>query len=275
MKKHLLLGLACLGMMSVNAQTLFEDDFADVDISDWTLVDADGDGQNWIAVQFLDDFEEPNGAPLMVSNSWNSVPLTPNNYAISPAIDLTGQNGSTPLTLSWESVGIDPDFSNEKYSVYVATANTVEAMLASTVTFTEVVTDNGPGGLNNRYTKTLDVTDFAGETIYVAFRHHDVTDQFRLGIGNVSVYVGAPVNIESHGIEGFTHMFNPQTSVLTVNAATTLSNITLYNTVGQVVLSKNLTFNQANVDLSGLGSGVYVVKVDGAGSTSSFKIALK
>ena len=85
MKKLLLTFIAFAGINASAQTVLFEDDFNDGDISDWTLIDEDGDTFGWVPVNMT-------AAPIymgMRSASWiTSGPLTPDNWAISPAIDL-------------------------------------------------------------------------------------------------------------------------------------------------------------------------------------------
>lgn len=87
----------CLAM---NAQVeVYYEDFEDQDISDWTLYDADGDGNNW-----GDMFQvtETGGTPVspvsLISRSWMGGALTPDNWAVTPAIDLTDASGDIELS---------------------------------------------------------------------------------------------------------------------------------------------------------------------------------
>lgn len=279
-KITLLLMFAVVGLFTLNAQVLYEEDFEGYQIgsapSDWTLYDADGDGLNWAVIQFVEeDGITPKGSQVLVSDSWNSTvgPLTPDNYAVTPAIDLSGVEEET-VTLSWDVAGVDPAYSNENYTVYVATENTVEAFLASDTYYGEVVTDNGPGGLDNFYTKTLDISAFIGETIYVAIRHHDVTDVFRIAFDNIKVEAGI-LGIKDNQIQGFTHYFNPTTSMLTLQADSAFEQFEMYNIMGQKIVSKNLTSNNETIDLSGLSSGIYISRAQVGKNITSFKIAIR
>ncbi|RAR74148.1 choice-of-anchor J domain-containing protein [Flavobacterium aciduliphilum] len=137
MKKLLLSSLLFVAVaFHSNAQvTLFSDDFEDSDISDWTLIDADGDGWDWLPVTMATT------APLykgMRSMSWSSTDgaLTPDNWAISRGIDVGAGN---TITLSWNVVARDLDWDLENYSVYVSNGNTDTAMLATTPVFNEVL----------------------------------------------------------------------------------------------------------------------------------------
>lgn len=179
MKKFLLALTMVAGLSALNAQTVvWSDDFDDQDVSDWTLYDEDGDGQQWYTAQLTDDGGNPTGTPILTSVSWNGFPLTPDNWAVSPAIDLTE---ITDAELKWFVFASDPLYNLENYGVYVATENTVEAFTTAGELFTEF---DLPSELTER---TLDLSAFDGQTIYVAFRHYDVSDQFRIGLDDISV----------------------------------------------------------------------------------------
>ncbi|MGO1729539.1 MAG: choice-of-anchor J domain-containing protein, partial [Flavobacteriaceae bacterium] len=189
MKKITLLAMLFVASIGFSQTVIWEDDFNDEDISDWTLYDEDGDGNNWSAVQIQEEDGTPVNTPVLRSASWNSLfgPLTPDNYAVSPAIDLTEEDGTNTITLTWFVSASDPAFSDENYTVYVASGNSVSDLTSASISFNELVSDNGPAGPENFYEKTLDLTSMAGETVYVGFRHHDVTDVFTMEIDDVSV----------------------------------------------------------------------------------------
>lgn len=60
---------------------------------------------------------------------------------------------------------------------------------------------------------------------------------------------------------------NPVKDVLNLSYDEKISTISIYNLVGQEVLTKSINDLKGSVDVSGLGSGNYVVKVDTAGNT--------
>ncbi len=62
---------------------------------------------------------------------------------------------------------------------------------------------------------------------------------------------------------------NPANSVLNVNAASAIENVAIYSLLGQEVLSKSSSDNSVSLDVSGLQSGVYIVKVTNDGLISS------
>ena len=177
--KKILLSAICLFALNANAQTYFSDDFNDGNLNGWTLVDADGDTRNWVAVNM--NYSNGYSSGVMRSASWQNVPLTPNNWAISSAIDLTAATGTT--SLKWKVSAIDPQWDVENYTIYVGTANDVASLLNSTTTFSET-TLNGVNFLTDR---SLDLSSFNGQTVYVAFRHYNVSDQFTIEVDDVEV----------------------------------------------------------------------------------------
>jgi hypothetical protein len=273
MKKTLLSLLVVCAVLSAKAQLIYFENFDEEGaIDSWTMYDEDGDTDNWSVIQFNE------GTPVLVSYSWyaNQV-LTPDNWAVTPAISLSGQDGSTPLTLSWRVSGTDPDYADENYTVYVATENSVEALSASTTFFNEIVTDNGPAGLDTLYLKTLDITAFAGQTIYVAFRHHESSDVYNIIIDEVMVYAGQdPVSVnELPAIAGFSHFYNVQANALHLSASQEFSHITVYSVIGQEMINQKLNNTNEVIDLSKLSSGVYFFNIESQGKKATLKIAVK
>lgn len=169
-----------------NTLQVFYEDFED--ITGWTVSDEDGDGDDW---GLFDDSARGQGQ-VATSASWNNVDgaLTPDNWLISPAISLAGISGN--IELSWLTIGQDQAWAAENYTVYVATNNTVAALQASTTNFSETLSASG----NLYLSRTLDISSFAGQTIYVAFRHHAVSDQFRINIDDVLVSTQITTNVQ-------------------------------------------------------------------------------
>src|SRR5690554_6519642 len=176
--KKILLTASLFLVTGISAQTYFSDDFEN-GLGNWTNVDQDGDGQKWSIFAYGEGQGD-----VATSASWASqVALTPDNWLISNAIDLT--SAASGVALEWKAWGQDPAYPGEEYSVYIGTENTVSALTTSGVAFNEVISSGSPTVRN------LDLTNFIGETIYVAFRHHNSSDEFRINLDDVKVF--APV----------------------------------------------------------------------------------
>lgn len=57
---------------------------------------------------------------------------------------------------------------------------------------------------------------------------------------------------------------NPVTTELNIDASHSISSICIYNLLGQIVFSRNMSANKAQVDVSDLPDGVYLVRVNGS-----------
>ena len=150
------------GSSTVKLFESFEDGFGD-----WTLVDADGDGYNW--TQFNPQNFTSGGFPAYdgtygaMSRSWQSDPLTPDNWLISPQIEL----GST---LQYYIVDDGSDY-QETYRIYISTTdNNIESF--------EPLTDDMLSPNSTTWTlETIDLSAYEGQTGYIAFRQYNCTDR--------------------------------------------------------------------------------------------------
>ena len=83
--------------------------------SDWQIVDYDGDGHNWARASFS-SADVQNGTYCMMSESYASGALTPDNWLIIPNVELGG-------TLTFYMRGTDASFPQENIGVFVTTAS--------------------------------------------------------------------------------------------------------------------------------------------------------
>ena len=148
----------------------------------WTTIDADGDGNNWFGwypaqagVAEVDNSGNPTVLDhvCMTSASYTNVAVNPDNWLISPQVDLGG-------TLSLWYRGQDPSYAAEHFAVYVSLGDPTD-----TSSFIELVPETVAG---TTYAElTADLSEYEGEQGYIAIRHYNVTDMFRLNIDNVAI----------------------------------------------------------------------------------------
>ena len=167
------------------AQNYYFNDFNTIDkVNGWQRFDVDGDGKQWADYLTVTDSGGNIITPAsLISRSWETTALTPNNWIISPAINLTAATGLIDLT--WKVQAAAAAWDKERYTVYVGTTRTMAALSASPIKFTEIYDD--PSDLGTQYLRSIDVSSFAGKTIYIAFRHHDVTNNDFISIDDVTV----------------------------------------------------------------------------------------
>jgi len=232
-----------------------------------TFYDNDGDNQYWF-------YSSIDGSDNLSANSysWNGAAFTPDNWVIMGPIDLTNV---TDALLAWEVQAPDAGYCNENYTMYVGASNDYNDLINNSyVTFNETLEPGGDacGTWANR---SLDISAATGNLVYIGMRHHDVTDVYLLSIDNVSV-TSSTMSIEEFTLENINYTFNQESKILNVNSEEILSNIEIYNMLGQEVLNENLNNKSNNIDLSNLSSGVYIVNVEGNNSkTKIFKLAIK
>ena len=159
-------------------------DFESGDLG-WTVVDADGDTKTWFLwdpISFgydAGDGERLFGTKCASSASYdNSGALTPDNWMISPKVTLTGN-------LSFWAAGQDPDYAAENFAVYVSVGDPSD--LSSFVKLGDDIVAESP---IKQYTFSL--ADYEGQEGYVAFRHYNISDMFRLNIDNVLIGESIP-----------------------------------------------------------------------------------
>lgn len=139
----------------------------------WHAIDNDEDGYNWGVWSLF----AHSGANSVASFSYdnNVGALTPDNWLITPAIQL-GENS----VLSFWAGASDTSWYQEHFQVYVSTegdsipafANQLLDITLTTAEFTEY---------------TVDLTAYANQTVYIAFVHNNVTDQYNLSIDDITV----------------------------------------------------------------------------------------
>jgi hypothetical protein len=135
----------------------------------WTLIDADGDGQNWYVWNLT--LDDGTVQTTFSSNSYinNYGALTPDNWAITPQSTL----GSVVQFDAW---GQDPSYAGEHFQVYVSTTGTEIA------DFQPISEEIVATGVQTTY--TFDLGPYAGEQGYIAIRHFNVTDMYILNVTN-------------------------------------------------------------------------------------------
>jgi hypothetical protein len=192
MIKTLLPAIALVVGTTAFAQTHFSDDFNDVNLTGWSSTDNDANvppatGTNydiWYAADMSAAFAQL-GAGSAVSRSWaNNIVYSPNNFLVSPAINLTAAPAAG-LSLIWEVGSIETTASSwyeEHYAVYVSTSSTPATMIATSPVFEETLSAG-----ETMFGRTVDLSAYAGQTIYVLFRHYNCTDENALVLDNVVV----------------------------------------------------------------------------------------
>lgn len=255
--------------------TFFEEDFesGDFNTNGWTLTDVDGDGNNWYLPT---GFTPHTGSLAAGSHSWLSgVILSPDNW-MSALVDLSDASG-TVLMDFWVRAQ-DQVWPSEHYGVYASTAGETpdDFLGADGALLYEETVVAGTDDANNLYVKrTIDLSAYAGDLAFIAFRHFDSSDWFAVNIDDILVYesstvdlgitgVVAPSNQTTCALDGeqdvsvtiFNYGGAPQTGF---EVSYTLNGVTVTETVDQVVNpASSIDYNFAQTANFG-GLGYYVM----------------
>ncbi len=154
------------------------------DVEAWTMVDSDGDGINWCwskdrPLGFLSGLFAYEGRAYLMSYSHVNLVgcYDPDNWAISPAVELP--EGTNTLTFH---TAIANRYYRDHFAVYVGTSMDIDEM-------TEVLGETEPETNSRRWGDyEVDLSDFSGETVYIAFRHFNSFDRYQLWLDAVEIW---------------------------------------------------------------------------------------
>ncbi|RZJ99784.1 MAG: T9SS type A sorting domain-containing protein, partial [Flavobacterium sp.] len=87
-----------------------------------------------------------------------------------------------------------------------------------------------------------------------------------------NISVSNPLKNEDFITEDFKFSPNPVKDILNLSHKQNITGIAVYNLLGQKVMESNVSATSTQVDLSGLASGSYLVKVSTDNHTKTIKI---
>lgn len=263
MKKLFTFLTVMFAFVALNAQ-IFSENFEAGLPTTWTTIDADGDGNEWYELVNAGDpvIQGHSGVGLLTSASWASAALTPDNWVITPQINLTGVSH-----VSIWVAGQDPAWSGEHYGVYVSTTGTAASNFTLLFQETLPATETAI----TWYNRHINLAAYSGN-VYIAIRHFNSTDMFRLNLDDVTVAAG--VGVDEMGLTDVNIYPNPTTDVLHV-AADGYSTVTITNMLGQVIRTENISGTQFTLDVADLNAGVYFINLKGERGITSKKFIKK
>jgi hypothetical protein len=203
---------------TLSGVAFFEDFESGVIPEGWTLMDADGDGEQW--EMHPADWSTPHsGLYSIASYSWfDGNALTPNNWIITPQITIP-ENGALRFFVS----AISPTYSHEHYQVRLSTSGT------SAGEFEEILLDETLEENNNTWQqRDIDLNQWAGQQVHIAFVHNEITDVFALKIDDIIISEAGTKDQSLESYQVYRSKEDSPASLLgTVDASTTFFNDTI------------------------------------------------
>lgn len=173
---------------------LLIEDFED-DAANWKVYDRDGDGDVWdLAWNVYGGFPQGHvhsGEECIVSFSWDYINGTfaPDNWTFSP--EFTVPEGGA--FLSWWSAGDDNSRPGDVYSVYIGEGVPEVDMSFDIDSYKCVYTETIDSNVWTQHIVNLE--EFAGKTVHIAFRHYACEGCYMVKIDDVYVYTYDPNSV--------------------------------------------------------------------------------
>lgn len=155
-------------------------------LGDWTTIDADGDGQTWYGLTTAQGaFTPHDGEAFMTSASYQNAALTPDNYLVSPKVKLGG-------SITFWACAQDASWPAEHFGVAVSTTGNTDAADFTTIEEWTMTSEGTPASSRRKVQGTwgeytVDLSAYAGQEGYVAIRHFNCSDMFRLNVDDVTI----------------------------------------------------------------------------------------
>jgi Secretion system C-terminal sorting domain len=285
--KKLLLFAFVAASVSANAQyTVWEDDFNDGEITDWTVWDLNADNISWQANRDLqvDDAGLPDitvgthkvmgvysldmatGGQLGNGNGYD----WDHEWVRSPAIDLSLFGGTTQLVINAQMMIYD---ATSSLYVYVSTSPEQDSfVLHETVS----IIREPMGSIDEQFNDYIvDISEYAGEEqLYFAL----VTDQFGLYLGHEIDNVKVTAEEIVAGTKDQARVAskikqNPVNDMLQLQLGTSVTaenvKLQIYNVAGMLV--KETAYNEAGISVSDLAGGMYLLQLSDGAATERMK----
>jgi len=277
---YFLISMLLIVSLSMGQTTIFEEGFNDPTYdfehpdyatsfppAGWYLMDNDDDGENWYGIYST---TATNG--YISSRSYHQgAALTPDNWIITPAIDLTSVTAGDDIYLGYvvRPSANTNQYKTEYYGIFVSTTGT------SPADFTEIFSETLLETMLNTewYDREVDLSSFQGETIHIAFRHWQSTDKDRIHLDEIIVWTETSNNIQNSFYEQVRIFPNPVSEILTIEGVSDAT-ADIFNLTGMKVFSQNITTYSASVNISELPEGLYTLRITSGENVSNRKLII-
>ncbi len=238
----------------------------------WETVDADGDGFDW-SLPEGSGFEGEYAVMSLSYDNEDLEALTPDNYLITPQLAL-GEGDS----LYYVVRSLNATWVSENYSVLVSTTgNDIEDF--TDVVFNEVLESIEWEG------RSIDLSAYNNQSIYIAFRHHDVTDELGFLLDAIAlpgeVLDCEAVSTEDYNVSSAFNVFpNPTDGIVNLvnSGETDMYQIRVFDINGRLIAQEQVRMNTGanhEINLAGNAPGMYTVQFVSGQKTGVQKLIIR
>jgi len=240
-------------------------------------------------------------AGMIVSTSWNLTtepqgPLDPDNWLITPQLEIPASATSALLeyyVATWLGYPEYNDYWQDHYGVFISTTTNSVGSFGNT----PLLQETPPGSMGGNSAiwsyRTINLDNYIGSSIYLAFRHYDSAGCYYIMIDDVKVGTIAPSGIGEETIHvptatalkaNYPNPFNPSTTIAFDMAASGNTTIDIFNVRGQKVKTvangffnagtHRVLWNGDDHNGNSVGSGVYFYRMTTESYTKTQKMLL-
>lgn len=162
------------------------------DMDGWTTIDANGDGHTWYHSSQASEHENRTDNGYIISESYcnaSQTAIEPDDYVVSPFKVRVGDYTSIEFIAQAQ----DKNYPNERIGLAVSTSGNASASNFTTLCIWDLIAKEQ----GNWYKCSKDLSEYKGEEIWIAIRHYDCYDQFKVNIDDFSIFNYVTDNIWS------------------------------------------------------------------------------
>ncbi len=214
-------------------------------------------------VSFYTTMAEAQNGSGAISNPESYVTASTILYAVvtNAATGCVSDIGSFNITVTADEPFLPPPPSGEA-TFYYELGDTLADIPVEGQNIQWYATETGDNPLSMATELTNNTTYYASQTV------NDVESNSRLAVKAMSILLG----IGENAFASLTYYPNPAKNVLNIANTNGIDTVTIVNTLGQNVLTKAISANEAHIDLSALGKGIYFVEVASGEAFRTLKI---
>lgn len=179
----------------------FTSDFDNGTLTGWTTIDADGDKRNWQNTsEFATQGFGVNNTHCAASISYdseNDKPVNPDNFLV------TAQKCNITATskLTFNVAAQSKNSPAEHYGLAISTKSNTKAEDFEVI-FDETLTAGNVDATSIQgqwFERSIDLSEYAGQSVYIAFRHYNSANNFWINLDNVSLTGSTITRAEEEG----------------------------------------------------------------------------
>lgn len=184
------------------------------------------------------------------------IPLNPDNWIYSPSLTMPAEGS---YDLCWNVMAFDATYCADHYAAYIIAEDGTETML-----FEETLTAQGTSFSQRVATIPAGISG----TFKVAFRHFNTTDGYVVILDDIKIVESGTVTGIDDASRATVAVYpNPASRVMNI-AAEGLQRVEMLDMTGRTVL----TATESRINLDGIASGMYIVRVTTASGIYTNKI---